>query len=261
MQGRDLAVVLDADEKIRDGALFGVHGGHVNVTDGRYVYMRAPAEPSNSPLEEYTLTPTHMRGRFAVAELKEWEPAEPFRFTKDLRTMRMPSRTMLVNAWQHGTLLFDLESDPRQEHPLVDDQIELRMLRLLARLMSDNEAPRSQFERLGIPYDVAPDSDHLLVRQQAERAAATLEALPDLATLPARASLEMLIAALVKDSHARAVLERHVPSVVEMELAPPLSLLDMAATARITAAALRAVAEDLAAAQTASASAAQRKPV
>ena len=34
--------VLAARPAVRDGALFGIHGGHVNVTDGRYVYMRAP---------------------------------------------------------------------------------------------------------------------------------------------------------------------------------------------------------------------------
>jgi arylsulfatase A-like enzyme len=43
MQGRDLATVLDGDRPVREGALFGIHGGHVNVTDGRYVYMRAAA--------------------------------------------------------------------------------------------------------------------------------------------------------------------------------------------------------------------------
>ena len=41
--------------------MFGVHGGQVNVTDGRYVYMRGPARADNAPLSEYTLMPTHMR--------------------------------------------------------------------------------------------------------------------------------------------------------------------------------------------------------
>src|SRR6478752_4949912 len=68
---------------------FGIHGGHVNVTDGRYVYMRAAADPSNGPLQEFTLMPTHMRSRFTVGELTAWEPAEPFTFTKGVRTMRV----------------------------------------------------------------------------------------------------------------------------------------------------------------------------
>lgn len=30
------------DEPVIDSGLFGIHGGHVNCTDGRYVYMRGP---------------------------------------------------------------------------------------------------------------------------------------------------------------------------------------------------------------------------
>jgi arylsulfatase A-like enzyme len=249
MQGRDLAVVLEEDETIRSGALFGIHGGHVNVTDGRYVYMRAAADSTNAPLEEYTLMPTHMRNRFGVGELKKWEPADPFTFTKGVRTMRMPTRTVFVNSWQHGTLLFDLETDPRQEHPMIDDEVELRLLRLLAQLMRENDAPRSQFERLGIPWDSEPGPEHLLVRAHATRAAATAEALPDLGELPAADLLALPILALLQDGRARAVLERHTPSLAQTELvaaAAQLSLLDLALTAHITSATLRAIAEDLA---------------
>jgi arylsulfatase A-like enzyme len=249
MQGRDLAVVLDEDRSVREGALFGIHGGHVNVTDGRHVYMRAAADSSNGPLEEYTLMPTHMRSRFGVNELEAWEPADPFTFTKGVRTMRMATRGMFINSWQHGTLLFDLETDPGQEHPLIDDEVELRMLRLLAQLMHENDAPRSQFERLGMPYDGEPGPEHLLVRAQAERAAATAEPLPEVSELPAVDLLSMPILALLQDTHARGVLERHVPGLVHTELvaaAAQLSLLDLARTAHLSATALRAVAQDLA---------------
>ena len=48
--------------------LFGYHGGPVNVTDGRYVYMRAAAG-DNTPLYEYTLMPTHMATLFDVKRI------------------------------------------------------------------------------------------------------------------------------------------------------------------------------------------------
>ncbi|EFL27734.1 LOW QUALITY PROTEIN: putative sulfatase, partial [Streptomyces himastatinicus ATCC 53653] len=172
MQGRDLAAALDGDRQLREGALFGIHGGHVNVTDGRYVYMRATASPENGPLEEYTLMPTHMRARFGVEELADWEPADPLRFTKGLRTLRIPVTGGWMNPWRHGTLLFDLENDPGQQHPLDDPEAELRMLRLLADLLHACDAPRSQFDRLAIPYDGEITERHLLVREQADRAAA-----------------------------------------------------------------------------------------
>ena len=118
MQGHDLAAALEGDTFPREAALFGLFGGHVNVTDGRHVYMRAAADPSNGPLENYTLMPTHMRARFSVAELTGWEPAEPFTFTKGVRTMNVRARAPFINPWRHGTLLFDLATDPHQEHPL-----------------------------------------------------------------------------------------------------------------------------------------------
>jgi arylsulfatase A-like enzyme len=243
-QGLDLAEVVRG-RCAREGALFGIHGGHVNVTDGRHVYMRASVAPANDPLEHFTLMPTHMRSRFSVDELAKWEPAEPFSFTKGLRTMCVPATATWLNPWRHGTLLFDLATDPGQETAIVDDMAELRMLRLLARLMHENDAPRSQFARLGIPFTGEPRAQDLLVRDHAERAAALTEPLPsevpEIATVPV---LELLL-----DTHARTVLERHLPDLVQTEFVavpPGLSLLDLARKAVISAAALRSAADELA---------------
>ena len=68
MQGTALTETVRSDRQVREAGLFGIFGGHVNVTDGRWVYLRAPAEAGNSPLVEYTLMPTLMRGRMPVSE-------------------------------------------------------------------------------------------------------------------------------------------------------------------------------------------------
>ncbi|WP_037577776.1 sulfatase [Phaeacidiphilus oryzae] len=218
MQGRDLAAVLTEDRRLREGALFGIHGGHVNVTDGRHVYMRASATPENGPLEEYTLMPTHMRGRYAVEELAEWEPAEPLPFTKGLRTLRIPGAGGWMNPWRHGTLLFDLDSDPGQQRPLDDPETELRMLRLLASLLRDADAPRSQFERLGIPYEGPVTERHLLVRAQAARAAATAEPMPPPDELPAADLLGRPVLELLREPAYRTVVEERLPGLAHTEL-------------------------------------------
>lgn len=44
MLGKNLEQVLLRDEPVREFALFGMHGAQVNITDGRYVYMRSPVE-------------------------------------------------------------------------------------------------------------------------------------------------------------------------------------------------------------------------
>ncbi len=60
--------------------MFGVFGGHVNVTGGRTVYMRL-CGAENGPLYEYTLMPTHMRARFSPAELQSLDT----KFTKNTK--------------------------------------------------------------------------------------------------------------------------------------------------------------------------------
>lgn len=149
MQGVSLRETIECDKPVREAGLFGLFGGHVNVTDGRYVYMRAPASKENSPLFEHTLMPTHMRHTFGMDELQDISLAEPFSFTKGCRTMRIPGRSW-VDANGFGTMLFDLENDPAQEHPIEDPEIEERMVAHLTRLMRENDAPVEQFERLGL---------------------------------------------------------------------------------------------------------------
>lgn len=153
MQGIPLRDAVARDAPTREACLFGVMGAHVNVTDGRYVYMRGPAAPDNTPLYEYTLMPTHLRGLFRVDELQDIRLAEPFSFTKGCRTMKIAAR-----AWStptpFETLLFDLATDPRQERPIRDVAVEQQMIAHMVRLMQANDAPPEQYERLGLPRPV-----------------------------------------------------------------------------------------------------------
>ncbi|MCP4167038.1 MAG: sulfatase [Chloroflexi bacterium] len=152
MQGRPLRDTLASDTPVREAGLFGIFGGQVNVTDGRYVYMRAPATADNQPLYNYTLMPTHMREMFGVGEFEDVELAPPFSFTKGCRTLRTKGR-----AWNDPhtfrTVLYDLQTDPAQEQPIQDDEIEARMIELLLKLLRESDAPPEQYERLGL-YDL-----------------------------------------------------------------------------------------------------------
>ncbi len=160
MQGQPLAQTVADDTPVREAGLFGLHGAHVNVTDGRYVYMRSPAAAENQPLHEYTLMPTHMRHTFDVQELQDIRLAEPFPFTKGCRTMQIAGRAW-TNAHEFGTMLFDLENDPRQEHPLDDPAVEARMIDHLTRLMADNDAPAEQYARLGVAAPVSAPAERV----------------------------------------------------------------------------------------------------
>jgi arylsulfatase A-like enzyme len=150
MEGHPLSPVLEADQPIRDYALFGYHGGHVNITDGKTLYMKAPATPDNRPLHEYTLMPTHMRSMFKPEELQNTEIAPPFTFTKGCPVMKIEAKTLL-SFYNYGTRLYNLEDDPDQQAPLDDPQREAEILTILRTKMRESDTPEDQLIRLGIP--------------------------------------------------------------------------------------------------------------
>ncbi len=217
MDGRDLAPVITGDDAVRRGGLFGIHGGHVNVTDGRYVYMRSCHDVTNQPLEEFTLMPTHMRARFAPDELRHWEPAPPFEFTKGVATMRIPSRALWMNPWPHGTQLYDLVDDPQQKRPIVDHDVELRMAQLLVDLMRDNDAPTSQYERLGLPAEGPVTTDHLRAAADLERTERSLQPLD--AEMEQHATLlDRTLEDLLGDDIMQPALQRYLPGIGQVEM-------------------------------------------
>lgn len=160
MQGHVLRDTIDHDKKVREYALFGMHGCHVNVTDGEYVYMRATEggiEHNDDNLFNYTLMPAHMKESFYLDELRNAELVDGFSFCKGVKllkvrgtekipTMGFPARTL----YDGGHMLFDLKNDPKQLHPIDDPETEERMIRAMVRLMKENDSPREQFTRLGL---------------------------------------------------------------------------------------------------------------
>ncbi len=149
MQGKPLRRTIADDSPVRDVALFGAYGSHINVVDGRYVYMRAPADEDNQPLYEYVHMPTRIRSRFSVEQMRQVELAPPFSFTKGCPLMRLPGK-----AWgdvsSTGTVLYDLRYDPHQLEPVDDPEQEKSMIAQLVRLMEENDAPAEQYERMGL---------------------------------------------------------------------------------------------------------------
>ena len=161
MEGHNLAETIVNDKPVRDSALFGVFGGHVCVTDTHYVYMRGIGEGENTPLYQYTYMPMHLYNMFSVPEMHTAELTTPFSFTKGCRPMKIKSghwvekdthaRIGYVDAFHiHENLLFDLENDPAQMHPLNHPELERKMLSKMIALMEANDAPIEQYERLKI---------------------------------------------------------------------------------------------------------------
>lgn len=153
MLGKDLGALLQAEQPVREAALFGIHGGMLCCTDGRYVLMKAPATQENQPLYEYTMMPAHMVGFFSESSLKSMKWHEPFSFTKGVPVMRFETDGNFGGGHAYGDMLFDLQTDPHQERPLEDEVLKARMEKLMVSLLQENDAPPEQFERLGLTKD------------------------------------------------------------------------------------------------------------
>lgn len=149
MLGKPLGALIAHGEPIRDAALFGIHGGHVNITDGRYVYMRGPAGVNNEPLFNYTLMPTHMRSRFKPSELQDIQLSAPWNFTKGVSVLKIPG-TGATSSHITDTMLFDLQHDPKQLNPYRDAVVEQRLSKRMIEIMEQSDAPLEQYERLGL---------------------------------------------------------------------------------------------------------------
>lgn len=150
MQGRPLAATVAEDAPVRSHALFGIHGGHVNVTDGHHVYWRAPdyAQPS----AEYRLMPTHMRSRFSVEYCSRAELHPGFGFTKGSPVLRFPGRAgrPADPKRRFETRLWDVETDPAQHDPVDDPVKEAELLAAMTELCRVSEAPPETFARYGL---------------------------------------------------------------------------------------------------------------
>lgn len=152
MQGKALRQTIAEDVPVRKYALYGYHGSAVNITDGKYTYMRAPIAPGMDNVYEYTLMPTHMGKFFSPEELASTEIVEPFAFTKGCRVLKIPVKFNHagMKSFEYGSRLYRVEEDPGQLKLLDDKEKELEMLHAMRRLFLESDAPAEQFERMGL---------------------------------------------------------------------------------------------------------------
>lgn len=160
MLGQSLSSVMNGDNKIHDYIMYGYFGKHVNITDGRYVYMRSGRSAADGLLNNYTIVPLHMFEPFSLKELRncECKMVNDYSFTKGVPVMRIPANDetspqntcyMYSRHLKYGDLLFDLETDPSQHAPIKNDKEEERLTAAMKKMLQENEAPAELYERIG----------------------------------------------------------------------------------------------------------------
>lgn len=145
MQGRPLLPVIAEDRPVREFGLFGMFGGELCCTDGRYAYLRAPRDVEE-PLYEYTLMPTHMMQFFSPQELATMQRHDGFLFTKGLPVMQIQTSSQ-SRCTESRDLLFDLRVDPLERQQVQADGVRRRLEAGMLTLMRENDAPGEAYRR------------------------------------------------------------------------------------------------------------------
>ena len=81
----------------------------------------------------------------------EAELAEPFSFTKGCKVLKVPCRTKHVADMPAGTeWLFDIEKDPQETTPILDEEVKIRLKAALREILKENDAPQEVYECYGL---------------------------------------------------------------------------------------------------------------
>lgn len=157
--GKSLLPLVEENSSAERGVIFGMFGGAVGATDGRYTYYLYPDDlSSDNNLFEYTLMPEHLRNQMSVEELRDMELFGPFDFSQGVRlpkirarddSKRIPlERQGFEGTFQDAkTVLFDVSTDPQQKSPITDPVIESRMRRIIVEQMARLDAPPEAYVR------------------------------------------------------------------------------------------------------------------
>jgi arylsulfatase A-like enzyme len=159
VQGRSLLPLLREDRPLRDICIFGMFGGPIGATDGRYTYYLYPGDLYAPDLYEYTLMPMHLHSLFSAAEMQTAQLTPPFDFTKGMPTLRIDAlkdaRRIPIHDGKKfepgvGTTLYDLKIDAAQQKPFRDAAIERRFHIGIARILRAHDTPPELYGHFGI---------------------------------------------------------------------------------------------------------------
>jgi hypothetical protein len=158
-RARSVVPLLDRDEKRRDIGIFGMFGGPIGATDGRFTYYLYPEDLYGAGLHEYTLMPMHLHSLFSAAEMRTSQLVGPFDFTKGMQILKIDALKDARRIPIHdnkafdpgvGTTLYDLATDPKQTRPFRDAALERRFHAGIADQLRLHQAPAELYARYGV---------------------------------------------------------------------------------------------------------------
>lgn len=166
IHGKSLYPLLRREaESTRDGIIYGYFGKDVAYNNGRYTYIRAAKDDANQPLYMYTAVPSILRqylgaddavdvedyDKIEMGRYLSWTNYPVYRFPAEIVNFSNPSQNFQGRKkYNTKTMLFDIENDYAQEHPIQDSELEEKIIEELRACMEEHDSPKEQFERLGV---------------------------------------------------------------------------------------------------------------
>lgn len=150
MTGKDLAQTIADDTPVRDAAIFGYHGCRVNITDGKYVYMRGNHKADVEIFNYGTLLPALNQSQRQIELMtKKWD------FAKDFPLFKIPMGKSKIDGETAfnascGDLLYDVAADPNELTPIEDQAVTDRLCKQMKALLVEADAPTETYERLAL---------------------------------------------------------------------------------------------------------------
>lgn len=157
--GQSLIPVLTGEtDKVRDWLLTGVWGREVQIVTDRWKYVRGPVG-ANAPLSmmsnRWSTMPTHVVDKHVAMPLPDERAFLDRMPGSSIPVLHQPfAEGDHVPFWAltrfSGAHLYDRLADPDETTNLAGGPQEAEMAALLAQALSELEAPKSQFQRLGL---------------------------------------------------------------------------------------------------------------
>jgi arylsulfatase A-like enzyme len=155
LHGTSLRPALEADNPVHDSIIYGYFGMALNVTDGRCTYFRNPIAESTT-LYAYTAMPTTFHNFMSRDDLAQAQMGRFLGHTYNIPVYRVPQqgrpphRHSVTEPWTPIHELFDIITDPAQEHPLTDPDRERHYCDRIRAHLDRAHAPEGHIERLGL---------------------------------------------------------------------------------------------------------------
>ncbi len=148
VQGKSICPLLAGAKEHHDALLFGYFGKDVNLVDGDYTYCRQPIP--GSPLYQYTAMPRAFSDFIPRDQLAKAETGVFLDSTHGVPHFRIKRNSKRHHNAGDGNPIYDLHTDPQQQHPIQNPELEKKLATKLTGLLERYNAPEEHFTRLGL---------------------------------------------------------------------------------------------------------------